>query len=136
MSTHTAHSSSTSNLVGVHYRVGNKIGEGSFGVIFEGEAMSVLCPLSTVLAVGHGEDELTLRCRHESPELADGRYQVCAHRFLITYDIGGAPECSGFTRWAVYGARVLLLRCLCMKELTCLLAFLGTKESGGTATEG
>lgn len=27
--------SSSSNVVGVHYRVGKKIGEGSFGVIFE-----------------------------------------------------------------------------------------------------
>ncbi|KAG6888896.1 hypothetical protein C0992_007220 [Termitomyces sp. T32_za158] len=34
MSSHP-HSSSTANLVGVHYRVGKKIGEGSFGVIFE-----------------------------------------------------------------------------------------------------
>ncbi|TDL24857.1 kinase-like protein [Rickenella mellea] len=33
---HQTHSSSTANLVGVHYRVGKKIGEGSFGVIFEG----------------------------------------------------------------------------------------------------
>ncbi|KAK0532285.1 Palmitoylated plasma membrane-bound casein kinase [Tilletia horrida] len=30
-------SSSSSNIVGVHYRVGRKIGEGSFGVIFEGQ---------------------------------------------------------------------------------------------------
>ncbi|KAI0044839.1 CK1/CK1/CK1-G protein kinase [Auriscalpium vulgare] len=30
------HTNSTANLVGVHYRVGKKIGEGSFGVIFEG----------------------------------------------------------------------------------------------------
>ena len=29
-------SASSSNVVGVHYRVGKKIGEGSFGVIFEG----------------------------------------------------------------------------------------------------
>ena len=29
-------SSSSSNVVGVHYRVGKKIGEGSFGVLFEG----------------------------------------------------------------------------------------------------
>jgi serine/threonine protein kinase len=29
-------SGSSSNVVGVHYRVGKKIGEGSFGVIFEG----------------------------------------------------------------------------------------------------
>lgn len=28
--------SNSSNVVGVHYRVGKKIGEGSFGVIFEG----------------------------------------------------------------------------------------------------
>ncbi|KAF8643890.1 hypothetical protein AX16_008906 [Volvariella volvacea WC 439] len=34
----TSHSqpSNTANLVGIHYRVGRKIGEGSFGVIFEG----------------------------------------------------------------------------------------------------
>lgn len=29
-------STGSSNVVGVHYRVGKKIGEGSFGVIFEG----------------------------------------------------------------------------------------------------
>ncbi len=29
-------SSSSNNVVGAHYRVGKKIGEGSFGVIFEG----------------------------------------------------------------------------------------------------
>lgn len=28
--------STASNVVGVHYRVGKKIGEGSFGVLFEG----------------------------------------------------------------------------------------------------
>lgn len=33
---YAAMSSSSSNVVGVHYRVGKKIGEGSFGVIFEG----------------------------------------------------------------------------------------------------
>jgi len=36
MASHS-HPSSTANLVGVHYRVGKKIGEGSFGVIFEGQ---------------------------------------------------------------------------------------------------
>lgn len=33
---HTGIMTSSSNVVGVHYRVGKKIGEGSFGVIFEG----------------------------------------------------------------------------------------------------
>nr|GAT53286.1 casein kinase 1 [Mycena chlorophos] len=32
----SSHNSSSANLVGIHYRVGKKIGEGSFGVIFEG----------------------------------------------------------------------------------------------------
>ncbi|VDC06608.1 unnamed protein product [Peniophora sp. CBMAI 1063] len=32
----STHSQSSANVVGVHYRVGKKIGEGSFGVIFEG----------------------------------------------------------------------------------------------------
>lgn len=36
MASHSHHSS-TANLVGVHYRVGKRIGEGSFGVIFEGK---------------------------------------------------------------------------------------------------
>ncbi len=31
-----SHNSSSNNVVGAHYRVGKKIGEGSFGVIFEG----------------------------------------------------------------------------------------------------
>ncbi|GAA5871661.1 hypothetical protein JCM3774_003011 [Rhodotorula dairenensis] len=33
----SSHSSSNSNIIGVHFRVGRKIGEGSFGVIFEGQ---------------------------------------------------------------------------------------------------
>jgi hypothetical protein len=45
MSAHThGSSSSTQNIVGVHYRVGKKIGEGSFGVIFEGQ----LPPLTSI----------------------------------------------------------------------------------------
>ncbi|KAH9483681.1 bifunctional choline kinase/ethanolamine kinase cki1 [Psilocybe cubensis] len=36
MASHSHPNSGSANLVGVHYRVGKKIGEGSFGVIFEG----------------------------------------------------------------------------------------------------
>ncbi|KAF8350554.1 CK1/CK1/CK1-G protein kinase [Amanita rubescens] len=36
MASHSHSTSSITNIVGVHYRVGRKIGEGSFGVIFEG----------------------------------------------------------------------------------------------------
>lgn len=56
--------SSSSNVVGVHYRVGKKIGEGSFGVIFEGTnllnnqsvAIKFVCLLATLFArvLGHG----------------------------------------------------------------------------------
>lgn len=39
------HHSSSPNLVGGHYRVGRKIGEGSFGVIFEGLLFFLSPPL-------------------------------------------------------------------------------------------
>lgn len=40
-SSHSTHSSS--NVVGVHYRVGKKIGEGSFGIIYEGNLEWITC---------------------------------------------------------------------------------------------
>lgn len=61
--------SSSSNVVGVHYRVGKKIGEGSFGVLFEGTNLlnnqqvaikfvrwhwqAFICSLSRVPVTGH-----------------------------------------------------------------------------------
>jgi casein kinase 1 len=35
-SSHPSQSSNNNGIVGNHYRVGKKIGEGSFGVVFEG----------------------------------------------------------------------------------------------------
>jgi casein kinase 1 len=35
-STVSSSSQSSTNIVGVHYRVGKKLGEGSFGVLYEG----------------------------------------------------------------------------------------------------
>jgi len=43
-SSHSTHSSS--NVVGVHYRVGKKIGEGSFGIIYEGKSLPPSTPLA------------------------------------------------------------------------------------------
>lgn len=64
-----SHPSGTNNVVGVHYRVGKKIGEGSFGVIFEG--ISLLTHLHPPSSPPH---------RHEPPQLHHRRYQVCASR--------------------------------------------------------
>jgi casein kinase 1 len=36
-SVHKSSSQSSTNIVGVHYRVGKKLGEGSFGVLYEGK---------------------------------------------------------------------------------------------------
>lgn len=47
-----AHASSTANLVGVHYRVGKKIGEGSFGVIFSVCPTPSRCTAETCLFGG------------------------------------------------------------------------------------
>ncbi|KAG0301452.1 casein kinase I [Dissophora globulifera] len=46
-SSHSTHSSS--NVVGVHYRVGKKIGEGSFGIIYEGKSPSHIVEFGTNL---------------------------------------------------------------------------------------
>ena len=35
-STVSSSSQNSTNIVGVHYRVGKKLGEGSFGVLYEG----------------------------------------------------------------------------------------------------
>ena len=64
MSTHThGASSSTQNIVGVHYRVGKKIGEGSFGVIFEGQLplTSIPRPYLTRFLSSQALTSLTLR---------------------------------------------------------------------------
>jgi hypothetical protein len=41
-STHTNQSATTTGVVGNHFRVGKKIGEGSFGVVFEGIFLFIL----------------------------------------------------------------------------------------------
>lgn len=43
----TGTNKSSSNIVGVHYKVGKKIGEGSFGVLYEGN----LPPLIVILLI-------------------------------------------------------------------------------------
>lgn len=43
----------TASIVGVHYRVGKRIGEGSFGVIFEGELYSTSSLMVSILFRGH-----------------------------------------------------------------------------------
>lgn len=45
MSSHLHHPT-TVHIVGVHYRVGEKIGEGSFGIIYEGKSHMLPEPLS------------------------------------------------------------------------------------------
>ena len=50
-STHTSQPATTTGVVGNHFRVGKKIGEGSFGVVFEGAYRSLLPPQITLLIV-------------------------------------------------------------------------------------
>lgn len=55
------------SVVGVHYRVGRKIGEGSFGVIFEGPCSQLGCRVT---------DSVGAWCRYQSAELADSGHQI------------------------------------------------------------
>ena len=70
MSAHTHGSTgSTQNIVGVHYRVGKKIGEGSFGVIFEGATLPL--PPMTL-------PDIPYRRRRQPPQFSERGHQVCA----------------------------------------------------------
>jgi casein kinase 1 len=42
----SSNSSSSTNVVGVHYKVGRKLGEGSFGIIYEGKNINHLNTLT------------------------------------------------------------------------------------------
>ncbi|KAF7792983.1 hypothetical protein EIP86_004088 [Pleurotus ostreatoroseus] len=79
---HSHSAAASNNIVGVHYRVGKKIGEGSFGVIFEGnEGLMTVC-------VRAGAD------RDEPAEFADGRDQVFAQFSFPLPTLTSAPSPS------------------------------------------
>lgn len=65
------HHTSSPNLVGGHYRVGRKIGEGSFGVIFEGP----LFFLSLFLVLFPNLSPF-FRDRDEPSQLTNRRHQI------------------------------------------------------------
>ena len=56
---HSLQGSSSSNVVGVHYRVGKKIGEGSFGVIFQGSPVTPAVRRRSLMSVRGRRDEFT-----------------------------------------------------------------------------
>ena len=69
--------SSSSNVVGVHYRVGKKIGEGSFGVIFEGtnllnnQQVAIKFVRSSMLARACRLSHLQEPRKSDAPQLRD-----------------------------------------------------------------
>ena len=79
--------SSTANLVGVHYRVGKKIGEGSFGVIFEGVS------LDSFLRYFRDANSVLVQ-RDKLIELANGRYQVCTSFHCKKFSVRSMPMYS------------------------------------------
>jgi hypothetical protein len=68
-STHTSQPATTTGVVGNHFRVGKKIGEGSFGVVFEGTYLSSSSlPSRSPLLIVH-----RLKPSHQPPRC----HQVC-----------------------------------------------------------
>jgi serine/threonine protein kinase len=85
MSAHTHGSTGSSqNIVGVHYRVGKKIGEGSFGVIFEG--------LSPAPSAPETLPDLAPRKRRQPAQLSERGNQVCERR--SHFCCCAKPHCS------------------------------------------
>lgn len=75
-STSSHSSSSNSNIIGVHFRVGRKIGEGSFGVIFEGQ--SAVFPVA-LLHRGKERSPRTGPCTSHSVGRSVGERAVVGH---------------------------------------------------------
>ncbi len=88
--------SSSSNVVGVHYRVGKKIGEGSFGVIFEGMnllnsqqvAIKFVRRRKTITAATTRSKRTGLTCHAGTQE---ERRSSAARRVSDVQDPGGLP---------------------------------------------
>ena len=59
--------SSSSNVVGVHYRVGKKIGEGSFGVIFEGTNLL-------------NNQQVAIKFVRQSPRISENQADYCRNQ--------------------------------------------------------
>lgn len=66
-SSHPTQSATSNGIVGNHYRVGKKIGEGSFGVVFEGTSSSHIYHSS---CQGHLRDPRWQECLQNSGEFS------------------------------------------------------------------
>jgi len=78
MSVHTRSSPSlTQSTVGNHYRVGEKISEGPFGVVFEGP--SPLSPTSTPRIL----PDLAPYPRRQPAQFSKRGHQVCGRRSFV-----------------------------------------------------
>jgi len=94
--------SSSSNVVGVHYRVGKKIGEGSFGVIFEGTnllnnqqvAIKFVCALTSPPSTRDPLTEEQEPRKSDAPQLRDEyrTYKILVGCRKYTYNIIDRPH--------------------------------------------
>jgi casein kinase 1 len=73
-----ASGSTSSNVVGVHYRVGKKIGEGSFGVIFEGTNLL-------------NQQQVAIKFEPRKSDAPQLRDEYRTYKILV-----GCRECIGF----------------------------------------
>lgn len=98
MSAHTSSSSSPA-VVGVHYQVGKKIGEGSFGVVFEGVRPSLdwrISEPSPVSAHSFFSSALSDQpaeqpaCGYQVCESRSERRQKCVRQAAVWTDVGMA----------------------------------------------
>ena len=108
--------SSSSNVVGVHYRVGKKIGEGSFGVIFEG----------TNLLNNQQVAIKFVRLKFASRLINTDIYRNRARAMLLNYEMSIVP--TKFLLAAVSGSQSLWLSDLLTgssRHTQCLLLWSG-----------
>ena len=93
--------SSSSNVVGVHYRVGKKIGEGSFGVIFEGTNLL-------------NQQQVAIKFEPRKSDAPQLRDEYRTYKILV-----GCRECLPFYRYQLCLALLCGRLCWCVRDLDC-----------------
>ncbi|OLL22934.1 Casein kinase I 1 [Neolecta irregularis DAH-3] len=101
---------SSSNVVGVHYRVGRKIGEGSFGVIFEGTNLLNNQQVAIKFASLLKSDAPQLRDEYRTYKLLVGccmRAPCCTRHLTDGVAIAGIPNVYFFGQEGLHNILVI-----------------------------
>jgi casein kinase 1 len=105
-----SNASTASTIVGVHYQVGKKLGEGSFGVIYEG--LNLLNNQSVAIKFEPRKSEVPqLRDEYRTYKILAGtcKFSLCYNKtaILIVFFLAGVPSAYYFGHEGLHNVLVI-----------------------------